>query len=265
MNKISDLKLEQWLLGELSTEEAARIQSEVEKDEQLRSRIDAINLQSQELLAQHPPQQFAAELKRKMHLLNTQEAYREKQPRISPMKWRILAGVLAVGVALFVVLPSFSGDPEKGQNRRPAPYRSKGETIHLMAHLVVENQQQQLFDQGLVRAGDRIQLSIKKAKGLSFFVFSIDGHGVISTHYPREQASKIEESDFFSLPASYRLDNAPNFENFYLVSAQEILDKEDILKKIKEAQKNTDFQTNFRALIPAKFTINQISLKKEKP
>ena len=216
---ISDLKLEQWLLGELSKEEASHIEAAIEQDPQLQSRIDAMKSQTQELFQQYPPDRFQKDVKQKLHLWNTQEQYdiSKQRPR---WDWGTLTGVLVFALSLFVVVPFLGGDgssPKKEDPFEDLTVRTKGETQHLMAHLVGAEVQKQLLDGDSVKAGDRIQLSINKARGLSFVVFSIDGHGTMSVHYPRESTSKIEESDFFSLPTSYRLDDAPDFENFYLI------------------------------------------------
>ena len=56
---------------------------------------------------------------------------------------------------------------------------------------------------------------------------------------------------------------APNhFENFYLLSSTQELDKDDILAKGKQAQSQADFTQTFRGLLDKEITMNQISLKK---
>jgi|GEM_PF-2091225 len=267
MKKISDLKLEQWLLGELSAEDSAQLTSEIENNPELRSRIDAMKQQSQELFQKHPPERFHTEVEQKIQLLEAQQEYAQSQ-RFSPVHWRMLAGVLALGLALVVIVPPLgTQDPDVGTDNteQGSGYRTKGETIHLMAHRVDDSGQTSLADGVRVQAGDRIQLSIDKATGRSFVVFSIDGRGVLSEHYPRESKPKIETEAFFSLPTSYRLDDAPDFEDFYLVSSAQLLDRDDILKKANAAQQQPDFQESFRSMLSPQLTINRISLQKEKP
>ena len=264
-NNISDLKLEQWLLGELSTEEAARIAAALEKDELLRARVDTMKEQSQDLLKRHPPEPFLVELNRKIHLQNAQERQRDSN-RPSSFYWRIGAGTLAVATALLIALPlsnptneSNLDDPKPGNG-----YRTKGETLHLMAHLIEEGKQKPLSNGDVLQQGDRIQLSIQQAKGRSFFIFSIDGNGVTSVHYPLHESPDLEQSDFFSLPTSYRLDDAPDFEHFYLLSSPRVLNKEDALSKVQQAQKDDLFQETLRSLLPTDVTINQLSFKKDR-
>ena len=78
-NSISDLKLEQWLLGELSEKEAHTIESAIREDEQLRSRIDEMKVQNRLLFQEHPTAKFEADLNRKIHLQNTQKKYKKNQ------------------------------------------------------------------------------------------------------------------------------------------------------------------------------------------
>lgn len=176
--------------------------------------------------------------------------------------------MLVACLVLFVVLPPFSKDSDPDAHKQvdftvESNVRTKGDILHLMAHLVRGDEQTQLFSGDEVRAGDRIQLSINKAKGMSFVVFSIDGHGVSSLHYPVNSPSKILDIDFFSLPTSYRLDDAPDFEKFYLVSSSRLLNKDDIMAKAEKAQKTSDFQRGFRNLMPSHASIQLLILKKD--
>ncbi|MAA79575.1 MAG: hypothetical protein CL916_09980 [Deltaproteobacteria bacterium] len=257
-NSISDLKLEQWLLGELSEKEAHTIESAIREDEQLRSRIDEMKVQNRLLFQEHPTAKFEADLNRKIHLQNTQKKYKKNQ---NQRFGRIIAGALAFCVALFIVISPSS--KELLSSKHDPAYRLKGEDIHLIAHRVESEVQSQLFDGNAIQSGDQIQLSIKNAKNRSFVIFSLDGRGVISLHYPIEHNGRLEKSDFFSLPTSYRLDDAPKFESFYLVASKEVLEKEKILAKARKVLSSSDFPKDFQALLPINHTFNRISLHKK--
>ena len=260
-NSISDLKLEQWLLGELSEKEARKIEALIIQDEQLRSRIDTMKSQNQVFFQEHPTATFEADVKRAIHLQNTQ-AMNKKNKRQGYL--RIWGGTLAFCTALLVFLPSVTQPPKDPvPSKEEYTYRQKGEVIHLIAHRVKAQEQIQLFDGNAIQNGDQIQLSIQNAKGNSFVIFSLDGRGVISLHYPIENNGGLEESNSFSLPTSYRLDDAPKFENFYLVASKKVLEKKTILEKARRALEGSDFQQDFQAQLPSTYTVNRISLRKE--
>ena len=259
---ISDFKLEQWLQGELSAKESERIESAIQSDPVVHNRVEEMKRQGQELLDQYPPNAFRRDVEQKWKRLVAQEAHQETSQWILG-SWKPFAGVLAVCLAIFVIVPPFLGEEESGSGGDNS-YRIKGDAVHLMVHLVEnDTQKQQLVGGERVQAGDRIQLSIRQAKGRSFVVFSIDGSGVLTPHYPMGDKAKREEKPFFSLPTSYQLDDAPAFETFYLVSAEEELIKSDLLAKAKQALKSTSFLPSFRALLPKAVLVNEVSLKKD--
>ena len=102
-NSISDLKLEQWLLGELSEKEARKMEALIKEDEQLRSRIDMMKSQNELFFQEHPTATFEADVKRAIHLQHTQAANKKSK---SQSYWRIVGGTLAFCIALLVFIPS---------------------------------------------------------------------------------------------------------------------------------------------------------------
>ena len=71
MNKnISDLKLEQWLLGELSAEEASSIEAAMTSDSALKSRVESLKEQNQNFFKKYPPENHFHTVKNKARLTN---------------------------------------------------------------------------------------------------------------------------------------------------------------------------------------------------
>ena len=96
MNKnISDLKLEQWLLGELSAEEASSIEAAMTSDSALKSRVESLKEQNQNFFKKYPPEQFQADVEQKLHLRNSQEEYGSERTSSGLSSWQMLAGALA--------------------------------------------------------------------------------------------------------------------------------------------------------------------------
>ena len=222
--------------------------------------------QKRELLDSYPAERFRRDVERKIQLQNAQEEHARTRP--SGFSWRLMAGALTACLALLFILPPvFDNGKNPGSSEISTPdepgIRIKGDTIHLVAHLINMEARTKLVDGDSAKAGDRIQLSIDRAKGRSFVIFSIDGSGVISLHYPLVGEPVLEERTSFSLPTSAQLDDAPHFEEFYLVSSDTSLNKEEILAKANEAKEQAEFRAAFRSLIPEKVTINSLSLKKE--
>ena len=103
-------------------------------------------------------------------------------------------------------------------------YRQKGREI------------QALNDGDFARSGDIIQITYNAGSDEYGVIFSVDGNGNITRHFPENswQAAHLEQrNDETPLDFSYELDNAPDFECFVLVTSKKQFSLEDIESKIK--------------------------------
>ena len=103
-------------------------------------------------------------------------------------------------------------------------YRQKGREI------------QALHDGDFARSGDIIQITYNAGSDEYGVIFSVDGNGNITRHFPENswQAAHLEQrNDETPLDFSYELDNAPDFECFVLVTSKKQFSLEDIESKIK--------------------------------
>ena len=103
-------------------------------------------------------------------------------------------------------------------------YRQKGREI------------QALNDGDFARSGDIIQITYNAGSDEYGVIFSVDGNGNITRHFPENswQAAPLEQrNDETPLDFSYELDNAPDFECFVLVTSKKQFSLEDIESKIK--------------------------------
>ena len=103
-------------------------------------------------------------------------------------------------------------------------YRQKGREI------------QALNDGDFARSGDIIQITYNAGSDEYGVIFSVDGNGNITRHFPENswQAAHLEQrNDETPLDFSYELDNAPDFECFVLVTSKKQFSLDDIESKIK--------------------------------
>ena len=95
---------------------------------------------------------------------------------------------------------------------------------------------QALKDGDFARSGDIIQITYNSGSDEYGVIFSVDGNGNITRHFPENswQAAHLEKSqDETPLDFSYELDNAPDFECFVMVTSKKEFSLEDIESKIK--------------------------------
>ena len=103
-------------------------------------------------------------------------------------------------------------------------YRQKGREV------------QALNDGDFARSGDVIQITYNAGAEEYGVIFSVDGNGNITRHFPENswQAGQlIHRSDETPLDFSYELDNAPDFECFIMVTSKNQFSLNDIESKIK--------------------------------
>lgn len=117
---------------------------------------------------------------------------------------------------------------------KPPEVRVKGNismepalTLYRMENEQVEN----LPDGSTASAGDLIQIGYKNISGTRYgIILSLDGAGNQTIHYPLsgDEAQILDEGGESFLPWSYELDNAPEYEAFFLILSEEPFSMRDI-------------------------------------
>ena len=81
------------------------------------------------------------------------------------------------------------------------------------------------------RANDLLQLSYRVARADFGLIFSIDGRGTVTRHFPDgDEAAQLEAGALIPLPRSYELDDAPRFERFFLVTGAKPFDSAAVVE-----------------------------------
>ena len=142
--------------------------------------------------------------------------------------------------------------------------RSKGLTPELSVYIEENNSPEELFNNDFVSESDLIQLTYNAAGNKYGVIFSIDGRGVITLHYPEDKNSipSIDPNGSHALPFSYELDDAPEFERFFFVSSKQNFDIETILKSAEAITKFSNPETIDKLNLMADFDQKTIILKK---
>ena len=102
-------------------------------------------------------------------------------------------------------------------------YRQKGREV------------QALNNGDFARSGDIIQITYNAGTEEYGVIFSVDGNGNITRHFPENSwkaGQLIHRNDETPLDFSYELDNAPDFECFIMVTSKKQFSLEDIESKI---------------------------------
>ena len=221
---ISELQLEQLVLGELSSPEEARVREIIAIDSEVKSRFETILRTNESLLEEYPPAAVQLEVEKRLREVQPPLPIENERSSFAGLLFSLRWGALAAcALALIVFVVPLQEEPPG--------FRVKGMQAHLVAHRIAGENAQLLPPDSRVSEGDRIQLSIVGGEDLFAVVFSLDGEGTVTLHYPREEdhSEKLVERSM-SLPTSYELDDAPRFERFFLVTHAEPLNASDVLK-----------------------------------
>jgi hypothetical protein len=222
---ISDLRLEKLALGELPNEEEERLRQALASSPEAQARLEALG--DGGLFDRLPPETFRSEVQRR---LGCQESREEPERRpTAALGWGVLAAV--AGLALFVGLPKQNMEAvtvEKGG------VRTKGVAPTLVAHRVGGERSGRLESGQQAEKGDRIQLGAMGAAGRYAVIVSIDGRGQATLHHPQHRTGAPLEESPFPLPSSFELDDAPEYERFFLVTGEQPLETAAVMQSARE-------------------------------
>jgi len=240
-NRIPDFYWEQLALGELDPEMSEKLMSLPEAE----SRLASLKKDNEAFLNEFPPEWMASALKKK-----------SENSKTLPFKraFTVLPLVAAAALAFALVLPRESSQviPPSGE----AGIRIKGGT-ELKIYKASQEDALVLSQGDQVFQGDQLQLSYVSSGEEYGVIFSVDGRGVATLHYP-EYGTRSAQLDpgTVDLSYSYILDDAPGFERFYFVFAQDPFDYDDIIKKARNAGMGGEIS------VPKGLRLQSILLKK---
>jgi hypothetical protein len=226
----ADQILERYLLDELPARERRRVEKILGHDAGAAARLEALKASNAEILAAYPPAEMAARIRaRAWGERAATAATEQKARRARPFRLPSFAmPVAAAALILMVILPfrtaltSREETRVKGLEARLEIFRRRGAGSEPLAAGT------------RVAEGDLLQIAYVAGEAGYGVIFSIDGRGTVTFHYPRlpgtstsapaaeaVEAPPLEPGGKTALPTSYQLDDAPGFERFFFVTSAE--------------------------------------------
>jgi len=145
-------------------------------------------------------------------------------------------------VLLFFILPtaihktdSVVSSGNTAKNNQQADIIFKGEESRLFVFRKTTGEPDELKTGSPAHEGDVLQLGFQ-TRTTHAVIVSIDGRGNVTLHYPpNEYGSSVVEKDKKTLlDRSYRLDDAPSFERFLLVTSDVGVNVGYIVRKARQ-------------------------------
>ncbi len=259
--RVPDILLERYLLGELPAVDRARIEKTLARDARLRERLRGIERTNREILEQYPPSKMVTRIRTRAAGAG-QPAPRAFRPPVRALVASLTA--VAAAAAIFFTYPLYVGGPRVDDGSETV--RVKGSAISLKVYRKRANGAELLGTGASVRSGDLLQLAYFSARGGHVVVLSIDGSGSVTMHYPRAPrgTTAAAPNRITYLPRSYELDDAPRFERFILVASPSRPDIEKIRKAAERLARDPKKAVDAPLPLDAGYAQESILLKKVK-
>lgn len=244
---IPDWKLEKYLTGDLPVEEMRKVRELEATDEVFAARVRMMREDNLAILRKMPFESFETKL---------QARPGEKGVDTLTVNFKLVKfAAAAVFVLAFAVVAMFAN---RGQSV-PLEYgvvsgtevamvetgtRIKGMDSRMEVWKKTEKGIVQMENLGEAREGDEIQLRYSVPQKCFGLLFSMDGNGSLTIHMGDDnKAIALEPGKMVTLPFAYKLDNAPKFEKFFLLTSPKEFELEvskiDDLLKMKEISSKT--------------------------
>lgn len=263
--RIRTWKIERYLLGELPPSSMEEISRLIRENPELQKEIHHLKQAHAELLNQNPPETMLPGIQKRYEEIKRRTKTRKKVKPIA-MRWLLYgAPVLASALLLlFVMLLKDGTSPGttriKGEDAidftktQVIIYEKRGDKIKLLGN----------GDQA--KAGDLLQLAYVPGGKTHGVIFSIDGNGVVTLHYPESDSNStmLEQGTKHPLSSAYQLDDAPDFERFFLITAMTEIDVSNVLNKAAKLACSPESAKCANLELPKSYHQFSILIKKEK-
>lgn len=243
---IPKLILEQYVLNELSLEENERVQKALIDNDELEKEIEEIKKSTIKLHKKYDSNKIIREIELKAHTENVINEIENRDKKELRFWNRFFPAPVAMGILSLMLLITFipiNMDPPEES------IRIKGIKPHLNIYRRIKDSVEILNEKSIVKEGDNIQLAYVSAGKKYGFIFSVDGRGTVTYHFPVDSYKEaavlnIEGEGEQLLPLSYELDDAPSFEHFYFITSDNIKNVKEALNYVEYLKDNSAINWN---------------------
>jgi anti-sigma factor RsiW len=246
-----DWQLERYLLGELSAEETEEVRAALDREPALRGRLAALERSNAEILERHPPERIVPAVRSALRTA-APNARRLGAFGPRPLLATACGATAVVGAAILLSARPTPSEP-------PDVTRVKGLVPQLVLFRRAPSGVERLAPGSVARDHDLVQLAYQAAGRHHGVIVSVDGRGTVTRHLPATGplAAPLKAGAPVPLPEAYELDDAPGFERFYLVTADEPFAVEDVVAAVRRGRPGS------RLDLPASLEQHSVVLQKE--
>lgn len=246
---LPDLLLEKYLLGELSTDQLNRVEQHLKSDKKSTRRLEELKISNREILEKYPPDKIARQINDKLEYLIKKQSHERRSNRGLFKILTVATSTIAAIIAFLIIVPVAFQTQKNELTQGAETTRIKGSNPAIsehkpgiMVYIKKQNSIDVLVNGAKVQEHDVIQLAYK-AEGRKYgLIFSIDGRGALTMHYPLDEdnVAELNPGREVYLSSSYELDDAPLFERFFFITSQDTFPAENIIEEAEVLASNPE-------------------------
>jgi len=253
MTSLPDWLVERAALGEIPP--ASRDRIATADPNELAERIAALRERNAAELAAYPVGPAIAQIKARTAT--------KRRPRVA--RWGLVGLAAAAAALVLVVMTRGASPPAAIHDGDGDGVRVKG-PARLVVYRQAGDQAERLEPDAVARAGDLLQLRYDAGHRGYGVIASVDGAGVVTLHFPASEDAPPEATAIAkrstTLPHAYALDDAPRFERFFFITANQPIDVQQSLAALRALAQRPD-SADAALDLPAE--LDQWSLRLKKP
>jgi len=258
---IPEVLIEQLALGEISAEDERFLRAELEPAE-LERRLTNLRSLDAEFSLRTDPEQQVTSIEARVRIARAQNEAK-KSTKTAARYW--LPSLAAAACALLWIARPPSTPLDTARIPVEDTVRMKGFSSHLVLYRRVGERADALAAGAHTKPGDMLQIGYVAADAKHGVIFSLDGGGAVTLHYPEnERASTLLETEGEQLlEFAYELDAAPRFERFFFVTGATPIDVSALLQTARNLARNTARAEKAHLPVASNLTQYSLTLVKE--
>ena len=229
-------ELERYLLGELPRKRMEEIGRILGQDAELTGQLAALQKSGQDILRAYPPEKVIPGIQRKFQGVHIRK---EKRARSRAIRGLLYASPVLASALVFLFIVVFK-TPVSEDTRIKGPESIDMTKSQLLIYRKANDEVHLIRSGDAARKGDLLQVAYVSAGDPFGVIFSIDGSGAVTLHYPDDDLSSamLQPNKQVPLKTSYELDDAPEFERFFFITAPSEINVTEILRQAERLAEN---------------------------
>ena len=228
--RVSDLTLERYALRELSDDEVRVIEERLSRDETVRTRFRALEVADEAIGREYGASALARDVMRRVNAPHV----KPRQPLGRVLGWSVAAAAAVLAIVA-IQPPHWLHSDGASRGAASSGETQKGEPAQLIVYRHTPAGSEILSDNDVAHAGDLIRVGYRAAEPGYGAIISIDGAGVVTVHMPPQGTAsrRLAAGERVLLDDAFELDDAPDVERFYLITAAEPFSLQPVVDQLR--------------------------------